>query len=67
MIPSNKNGGYMKVYYYWILDEKENIIKLQYTKGSIPVDPNLTKDTKTYTSIADAMYNAPKFAEVIHV
>ena len=57
----------MKIYYYWILDEKENIIKLQYTKGSIPVDPNLTKDTKTYTSIADAKRNAPKCAEELDV
>jgi len=57
----------IKIYYYWYFDELKNTIKLNHTKGSIPVDPNLNKDTKTYTSIADAMKNAPKFAEVIHV
>jgi len=65
----------MKIIYYWYFDEMNNSIKLNHTKGwtgsnlndSIPVDPNLNKDTKTYTSIADAMKNAPKFAEVIHV
>ena len=57
----------IKIYYYWYFDEVLNSMVLKYTNGSIPVDPNITKDTKTYTSIADAMKNAPKFAEVIHV
>ena len=57
----------MRIYYYWQFNEEDNVIKLNHTKGSIPVDPNLNKETKTYTSIADAMENAPKFAEVLHV
>ena len=57
----------IKIYYYWYFDEVLNSMVLKYTNGSIPVDPNITKDTKTYTSIADAMKNAPKFAEFINV
>ncbi len=65
--------GITTYYYYWYFDELHNSIRLNHTSGiwkvykSIPVDPNLNKDTKTYTSIADAMKNAPKFAEQINV
>ena len=57
----------IKIYYYWYFDEVLNSMVLKYTNGSIPVYPNITKDTKTYTYIADAMKNAPKFAEIINV
>lgn len=57
----------IKTYYYWYFDELHNSIRLNHTNGSIPVDPNITKDTKTYTSIADAMRNAPTFAEQLDV
>jgi hypothetical protein len=56
----------IKIYYYWYFDEVLNSMVLKYT-NELNNYPNITKDTKTYTSIADAMKNAPKFAEVIHV
>ena len=59
--------GISTYYYYWYFDELHNSIRLNHTSGSIPIDPNINKDTKTYTSIADAMKNAPKFAEQINV
>ena len=57
----------IKIYYYWYFDEVLISMVLKYTNGSIPVDPNITKDTKTYTSIADAKRNAPKCAEQLDV
>ena len=57
----------IKIYYYWYFDELKNTIKLNHTNGSIPVDPDVNKRTRLYTSIADAMRNAPTFAEQINV
>ncbi len=62
-----------KVYYYWYFDELKNTIKLNHVglklvcEAPAEFDSNIKENTKTYTSIADAMQNAPKFAEIVHV
>ena len=55
-------------YYYWYLDEVKNVIKLQHTNThDDTLNPDTSENTKYYTSIADAMQNAPKFAEIVNV
>lgn len=56
----------IKTYYYWYLNELHNSIRLNHTYD-ITNNKNITTYTKTYTSIADAMRNAPTFAEQINV
>ena len=58
-----------EVYYYWYFDEDKNIIKLNHCITNIrrTSDSLIKEDTKTYTSIADAMKSAPKFAEIVNV
>ena len=63
----------MKIYYYWYFDEIKNTIKLNHVKlnlqseSPVEFDSKINVNTKTYTSLADAMHNAPKFAEIVNV
>ena len=55
-------------YWYWYLDEVNNVIKLQHTNThDDTLNPDTSENTKYYTSLADAMHNAPKFAEIVNV